>query len=85
MTPDTSWSDSAFSTDFRMAIQCSVVMWSEGMLKRLSTRTFATFASSGTPATRSSPDSAGTGAFFTGSIFIAIVPPVAIMWQTRRS
>jgi hypothetical protein len=27
---------------------------------------------------RSSPEIAGTGAFFTGSIFIAMVPPVAM-------
>src|SRR5438552_17057783 len=52
------------------------------MLKRFSTRIRATFVSSGTLASRSSPDNAGTGAFFAGSIFMAIVPPVAIMWQT---
>src|SRR5688572_32176223 len=32
---------------------------------------------SGTVASRSSPESAGTGAFLAGSTFIAIVPPVA--------
>jgi hypothetical protein len=39
---------------------------------------------SGTVATRSSPEMAGIGAFFTGSIFIAIVPLVAISGQTGR-
>ena len=39
---------------------------------------------SGTVATKSSPLIAGTGAFFTGSIFIAIVPPVAMSWTTGR-
>jgi len=33
---------------------------------------------SGTVASKSSPEMAGTGAFFTGSIFMAIVPPVAM-------
>src|SRR5438067_5190886 len=44
----------------------------------------ATCAISGTVATRSSPEMAGTGAFFTGSIFIAMVPPVAISLTTGR-
>src|SRR5437879_5701291 len=44
----------------------------------------ATCAISGTVATRSSPEMAGTGAFFTGSIFIAMVPPVAISVTTGR-
>src|SRR5687767_2048493 len=30
----------------------------------------------------SSPDRAGTGAFVAGSIFMAMVPPVAIIWHT---
>ncbi|MGO8881152.1 MAG: hypothetical protein ACLPVO_08355 [Desulfomonilaceae bacterium] len=34
---------------------------------------------------RSSPEIAGTGAFFTGSIFIAMVPPVAINLTTGSS
>src|SRR5437762_8275920 len=42
----------------------------------------ATFSISGTVAIRSSPEMAGTGAFFTGSIFIAMVPPVAINLTT---
>src|SRR5690348_9131844 len=42
----------------------------------------ATCAISGTVATRSSPEIAGTGAFFTGSIFIAMVPPVAMSRTT---
>src|SRR5438132_887113 len=42
----------------------------------------ATCAISGTVATRSSPEMAGTGAFFTGSIFMAMVPPVAISLTT---
>ena len=54
-------------------------------MARFSTSIFATFAISGTVATRSSPLIAGTGAFFTGSIFIAIVPPVAIILTTGRS
>src|SRR5438067_13764898 len=45
----------------------------------------ATCASSGTVATRSSPEMAGTGAFFTGSIFIAIVPPVAMSLTTGNA
>src|SRR5690242_758897 len=45
----------------------------------------ATFPISGTVAMRSSPEMAGTGAFFTGSIFIAMVPPVAIRRTTGRS
>jgi len=44
----------------------------------------ATFSISGTVAIRSSPEMAGTGAFFTGSIFIAMVPPVAISRTTGR-
>src|SRR4051794_34779304 len=44
----------------------------------------ATFSISGTVAIRSSPEMAGTGAFFTGSIFIAMVPPVAIRRTTGR-
>ncbi len=51
------------------------------MLNRLRTRIVATFAMSGTLSSRSSPDSAGTGAPVAGSTFIAIVPPVAIIWQ----
>jgi hypothetical protein len=42
------------------------------------------FGNVGTVATRSSPEMAGTGAFLMGSIFIAIVPPVAISGQTGR-
>src|SRR3954471_20764568 len=44
----------------------------------------ATFSISGTVAIRSSPEMAGTGAFFTGSIFMAMVPPVAIRRTTGR-
>src|SRR5436190_4595451 len=45
----------------------------------------ATCAISGTVPTRSSPEMAGTGAFFTGSIFIAIVPPVAMSRTVGRA
>src|SRR5690348_12111928 len=44
----------------------------------LFTWTLAYLDTSGTVASRSSPEIAGTGACFTGSIFIAIVPPVAM-------
>src|SRR5258708_6258475 len=41
------------------------------------TSTVAYFETSGTVASRSSPEIAGTGACLTGSIFMAMVPPVA--------
>src|SRR5215471_20837057 len=52
------------------------------------TSTVAYFETSGTVLRRSSPEIAGTGACLTGSIFMAIVPPVAmntttgLLWAT---
>src|SRR5918911_4679174 len=48
------------------------------MFERLFTSTLAYLETSGTVASRSSPEMAGTGACLTGSIFEAMVPPVAI-------
>jgi hypothetical protein len=53
-------------------------MQSEETFERFSTSTRATDAVSGTVDTRSSPLMAGTGAFVNGSIFIEMVPPVAM-------
>src|ERR1035438_6172145 len=48
----------------------------------LFTSTLAYFPTSGTVARRSSPEMAGTMAFLTGSIFMAMVPPVAMKTTT---
>src|SRR5271156_4272843 len=47
------------------------------MFERLFTSTLAYLLTSGTVASRSSPEIAGTGACLIGSIFMAMVPPVA--------
>src|SRR5277367_1335202 len=47
------------------------------MFERLFTSTLAYLETSGTVASRSSPEMAGTGACLIGSIFMAMVPPVA--------
>src|SRR5882724_1077417 len=47
------------------------------MFEMFFTSTVAYFETSGTVASRSSPEIAGTGACLTGSIFMAMVPPVA--------
>src|SRR6266481_3033677 len=52
------------------------------MFEMFFTSTVAYFETSGTVASRSSPEIAGTGACLTGSIFMAIVPPVAINTTT---
>src|SRR6266567_1399257 len=58
------------------------------MFEMFFTSTVAYFETSGTVAKRSSPEIAGTGACLTGSIFIAMVPPVArktttgLVWAT---
>src|SRR3954452_9427026 len=55
------------------------------MLLKSTTLTFAISFSLGTEAVRSSPESAGTGAWVTGSCFLAIVPPVATTATVGRS
>src|SRR4051794_14835971 len=59
------------------------------MFERLFTSIRAYFDTSGTVASRSSPEMAGTGALRTGSIFIAMVPPVAMNattgWATANA
>src|SRR5277367_1730258 len=52
------------------------------MFEMLFTSTLAYLETSGTVASRSSPDMAGTGACLIGSIFIAMVPPVAMSSTT---
>src|SRR5271169_695554 len=47
------------------------------MFERLFTSTLAYLLTSGTVASRSSPEMAGTGACLIGSTFMAMVPPVA--------
>ena len=82
MTPATSGLARVRLTSLLKATQRAGSMYPEGTLEMLLTSILAYFATSGTVASRSSPEIAGTGACLTGSIFMAIVPPVAISTTT---